>query len=63
VLGRAEAVTPDVALAMVLADPALRPGAGAHLCLLDRPLGEALAHPSHRRVRATVIGGSIVFSR
>lgn len=70
-LGRHEAVPARRALDLLLgpADrpggPArrLRPGAPADLCLLDAPLGDALAEPHSAHVAATVIGGALVWQR
>lgn len=69
VLGADEAVDPATALALYLGDPAhpggpsrrLRVGAPADLVLLDAPLADVLAAPSAGRVRATLIGGALVF--
>ena len=66
-----EAVAAETALALYLGDFA-RPGgpprqvaagAAADLCLLDRPLAQALRAPDARRVAATLIGGQVVFER
>jgi predicted amidohydrolase YtcJ len=70
-LGPAEAVPPARALALFLtsagapggAPRRLAVGAPADLCLLDAPLGEALAGPSAGHVAATVIGGAVVAAR
>lgn len=67
-LGAGERVSALRALGMFLApleDPGGPPrlvavGAAADLCLLDRPLDQALAAPSADHVRATVIGGRVV---
>lgn len=68
VVGPAEAVDPTVALGWYLADPLdpggrprrVEPGAPADLCLLDRPVGVALAAASAGHVRATWVGGRLV---
>jgi predicted amidohydrolase YtcJ len=68
VLGAEERVSPLRALGMLLApleDPGgplrlITLGAPADLCLLDRPLEQALSAPSAGHVRATVIGGRVV---
>ena len=65
-----EALTPEQALALYLADPIdlarerrIEPGAPADLCLLDRPWAEARPRLDAGDVRTTVIGGSIVHDR
>jgi predicted amidohydrolase YtcJ len=62
-----EALSPEEALALYLADPAdlsrqrkIEVGAPADLCLLDRPWAEARTAPSAERVRATWISGRLV---
>lgn len=68
VLGADERVPPRRALDLFLGRPdhpagpprRLEPGAPADLCLLDRPLADALAEPSSRHVRATWIDGRLV---
>ncbi|MGH9137204.1 MAG: amidohydrolase family protein, partial [Acidimicrobiales bacterium] len=68
-LGPDERVTAEQALQLFLG-PALAPGgpprrieagARADLCLLDRPLSEALRTPNAEHVRATIVAGRIVF--
>ncbi len=67
-LGPAEALPARRALELFLApldDPGgpprvVAPGGSADLCILDRPLGDALCDPSSGHVRATVKAGSIV---
>jgi predicted amidohydrolase YtcJ len=70
VMGSQEAVTPEAALSLFLADPVdlaaerrIEPGAPADLCLLDRPWREARDRLSAADVRATVVGGSLVHDR
>jgi predicted amidohydrolase YtcJ len=68
-LGADERVRPSEALAMYLGEAAapggsarrVEIGAPADLCLLARPLREALAAPSAERVRATLVGGRVVY--
>lgn len=67
ILGPDEALTPEAALDLFLADPAalgrtrrIEPGARADLCLLARPWREAREALSADLVKATVIGGHIV---
>ena len=70
-LGAEEAITPSIALAMYLGDPAspgtrarrVRVGAAADLCLLDVSIDEALAAPAATHVRATFVNGEIVYAR
>jgi hypothetical protein len=71
VLGGNEVVSAARALALFLGD-ADAPGAGvrrivvgarADLCLLDRPLADALAAPSADLVRETWVAGDPEFSR
>jgi predicted amidohydrolase YtcJ len=66
----AEALTPEQALALYLADPAdlarireIAVGAPADLVLLDRPWEEARAALSADLVRTTIIGGRVVHDR
>lgn len=67
-LGAEEGLTPDEALDLYLGsldDPGGPPrrvalGAPADLCVLDRPLAEALARPAEVDVAATVAGGRVV---
>jgi predicted amidohydrolase YtcJ len=70
VIGPDEALTPEQALALYLADPTdlarqrhIAPGAVADLCLLDRPWSEARERPSADRVRATIVSGRLVHHR
>lgn len=68
-LGPAEALPARRSLELWLGDPAdpggaarrVRVGAPADLCLLDRPLDQALAAPRARHVAATFIAGAMVF--
>jgi predicted amidohydrolase YtcJ len=68
-LGHSEAVSPGVALSLYLGDlrspggPARRIEVGvlADLCLLDAPLREVLTAPGAHRVRATLVGGEVVY--
>ena len=69
-IGVNEALSPEEALALYLADPLelarerrIEPGAAADLCLLDRPWVEARLRLEAGDVRMTVIGGSIVHDR
>ena len=69
-LGAGQALTPEEALALYLADPAdltrqrrIRPGARADLCLLDRSWAEARNSLSAGLVRTTFIGGLCVHDR
>ena len=69
-IGVDEALTPEQALALYLADPLdlarerrIEPGAVADLCLLDRPWADARLRLEAGDVRMTVIGGSIVHDR
>jgi predicted amidohydrolase YtcJ len=66
-MNAAEALTPEEALALYLADPAdltrtrrIEVGAPADLCLLDRPWAAARGALSARRVTATWISGRLV---
>jgi predicted amidohydrolase YtcJ len=71
VLGAAERVTAETALAGFLTDPGdpggppreVRIGAPADLVLLDSPLSEILDKPSATHVRTTFIGGYTAFGR
>ena len=70
VIGPDEALTPEEALALYLADPqglgkerGIEPGAPADLCLLDRPWTEARLRLQAGDVRATLVEGSIVHDR
>ncbi len=67
ILGAAEALTPEEALDLFLADPVdlgctrrIEPGVKADLCLLARPWREAREILSADLVRATLIGGRVV---
>jgi predicted amidohydrolase YtcJ len=68
VLGAAEMVTPRAALDLFLGPldvPGGPPrrvevGVPAHLCLLHRPLDDALAEPDGSAVRMTLVGGALV---
>ncbi|GAA0319001.1 amidohydrolase family protein [Sphingomonas oligophenolica] len=69
-IGADEALTPEEALTLYLADPIdlarerrIEPGSAADLCLLDRPWGEARLRLGAGDVRMTVIDGSIVHDR
>jgi predicted amidohydrolase YtcJ len=67
-IGVGERIDPATALDLYLADPRapgraprrVAPGVPADLCLLDRPLNQALADPGRQRVRATLVDGAIV---
>ncbi|RJF91199.1 amidohydrolase family protein [Sphingomonas cavernae] len=70
VMSADEALGPDEALALYLADPLdlakerrIEPGAPADLCLLDRPWEQARSRLQASDVRITVVGGSIVHDR
>ncbi|MEJ5976305.1 amidohydrolase family protein [Novosphingobium sp. PS1R-30] len=67
VIGAEEALTPEEALALYLADPLdltrqrrVEPGATADLCLLDRPWTAARESLSADTVRATFVSGELV---
>ncbi|MCE7796870.1 amidohydrolase family protein [Sphingobium sufflavum] len=69
-IGPDEALSPEQALALFLADPAdltrqraVAVDAAADLCLLDRPWEEARTRLSARDVRATILGGIILNDR
>lgn len=69
-IGPDEALTPEAALALYLADPedltrqrAVTVGAAADLCLLDRPWRAARERLLAEDVRVVMIGGSIVHER
>ncbi len=70
IVGRAERVTAARALDLFLGAPhapggpprRVVPGAPADLCLLDGPLDDVLREADASRVRATVVGGRVVFS-
>ncbi|SFG27209.1 Predicted amidohydrolase YtcJ [Novosphingobium sp. CF614] len=70
VIGRDEALTPEQALALYLADPLdlarqrrVAPGEPADLCLLDRPWAQARARPRGTDVAATWVSGRLVHQR
>ena len=70
VMAAHEALTPEAALALFLADPCnltlerrIEPDALADLCLLDRPWSEARDRLSCLDVRTTWACGSIVHDR
>ncbi|MET0179479.1 MAG: amidohydrolase family protein [Novosphingobium sp.] len=70
VIGAGEALSPERALRLYLADPldlprqrTIGPGAPADLCLLDRPWSQARRRLRADDVRATLIGGSVVRQR
>jgi predicted amidohydrolase YtcJ len=70
VMGAEEALTPEAALTLFLADPIelsrerrLEVGAPADLCLLDRPWRDARERLSAADVRTTWIDGSVVHDR
>lgn len=67
VMDAGEALSPEEALALYLADPEdlsrqrrIEIGAPADLCLLDRPWAEARSALSAKRVRATWISGRLI---
>jgi predicted amidohydrolase YtcJ len=69
-LGLEEALTPEEALALYLADPSdlsqqreIAVSGPADLCLLDRPWGEARQRLSASDVRMTIVAGEIVHQR
>lgn len=69
-VGEEEALTPDEALALYLADPVclertrtLEVGAPADLCLLNAPWSEVSVELSADHVRATIVGGRLVHDR
>ena len=70
IMGEAEALSPEEALDLYLADPVdltrirrIEIGAPADLCLLDRPWAEARTRLNAEDVRATMIGGSVIYDR
>ncbi|MFC7049873.1 amidohydrolase family protein [Emcibacter nanhaiensis] len=70
IMGVDEALTPEEALDLYLADPVdlartrnIEVEAPADLCLLDRSWTEARKRLSAEYVRATIIGGSVVYDR
>jgi predicted amidohydrolase YtcJ len=67
-LGAAEALDPEQALALFLGSPAaphrarrIEPGAAADLCLLDRSWAAARTRLSADCVRATIRGGDLIY--
>lgn len=69
-ISEAEALTPEQALALFLADPVdlgrqrrIEPGATADLCLLDRGWEEARSRLSRGDVRCTFVNGRLVHDR
>jgi predicted amidohydrolase YtcJ len=69
-IGAGEALDPEAALALYLADPtdftrqrAIAVGAAADLCLLDRPWHAARTQLSSAQVAATLIDGRVVHQR
>ena len=69
-LGAGEALTPEAALTLFLADPAdlsrqrtVAVGLPADLCLIDRPWAQARTALSAGLVRATVIAGRLIHQR
>jgi predicted amidohydrolase YtcJ len=69
-MGPEEALTPEEALALFLAEPAdltrqrcIESGAPADLCLLDRPWEEARLRLSAADVRVTIAGGRMIHNR
>lgn len=70
IIGAEEALEPEQALALYLADPAdlsrqrrVALGEPADLCLLDRPWSEARDRLVSADVRATLIGGRLIHDR
>lgn len=70
VLGATEALTPEQALALYLADPLdlrrtrnVAPGERADLCLLDRPWAAVCGRLRDQDVRLTIIAGQVVYDR
>lgn len=70
ILGAGEALSPEEALALYLADPAdlgilraIRPGDRADLCLLSVPWKDARSRLLAEDVRATVVSGRLVHQR
>jgi predicted amidohydrolase YtcJ len=70
VIGADEALTPEQALALYLADPTdlarqrrIEPGGVADLCLLDRSWFETRRQLSADRVRVTIVSGRLVHQR
>lgn len=69
-LGESEALSPEAALALFLADPRdlarqrrIDRGLPADLCLLSSPWAAVRADLTSEHVRATLIGGRIVYNR
>ncbi len=70
VIGPGEALSPEAALDLFLADPhdlrqqrRIVPGARADVCLLDRPWQAARTDLSAAHVRATLVRGKLVYLR
>ena len=70
IIGAHERLSPSAALQLFLGKPlqpgtarALKAGVPADLCLLDCPLRDALADLRREHVRATIIGGRMVYER
>jgi predicted amidohydrolase YtcJ len=70
IIGAGEALTPEEALALYMADPLdlarqrrIAAGEAADLCLLDRPWSQARAQLSADAVRATFVSGQLVHHR
>lgn len=70
IVGASEALAPERAIALYLADPldltrqrGVEVGANADLCLLDRPWDEGRKLLDAAMVRATLIGGRLVHDR
>ncbi len=70
IIGSNEAITPEGALSLFLADPldltrerAIAPGEAADLCLLDLPWENVRARPDGGHVRATISGGLLIHNR
>jgi predicted amidohydrolase YtcJ len=69
VLGAPERLSPELALGLFLGPPehpggprrAVRPGQVADLCLLSSPWAEVRRHLSADLVRATIVGGDVVW--
>lgn len=69
-IGEDEALSPEEALQLFIADPrdlrserAIAKGSPADLCLLDRPWADARSRLQASDVRMTIIDGSIVYDR
>jgi predicted amidohydrolase YtcJ len=68
IIGAVEALTPEAALALYLADPhdlnrmrSVSVGAPGDLCLLDRPWSEVRGNLSANHIRATFVGGNCIY--